>query len=178
MPSSHVKAPPQHDSPPRWTTPSSRSSNVSLSHMNSCSTRLLRCGPKPGPCSAAFGIPVHDKIVLILRDKPTQTADNGVSLPPLRSTTKACASRFPICDPSSCWGRMPDRLAGSSSRCAGFRGSCAPCLRPRPRRRSPNRQSAGVSAKLETGGFEGAKSPKRTKPVRISVKSGGKRSGR
>ena len=52
-----------------------------------------------------LAIYVQDKIVLILRDKREQTADNGVWLATTEEHHQSLRWELPTCDLSECWGR-------------------------------------------------------------------------
>jgi len=64
-------------------------SSASLFHTHSCLTRSTR------PMFGCLAIYVKDKIVLILRDKPTNTADNGVWLATTQEHHQSLRREFP-----------------------------------------------------------------------------------
>jgi hypothetical protein len=53
-------------------------------------------------CLAVY---VGDKIVLVLRDKPSYAEDNGVWLATTKSTTRVCGGTSRACDPFASWAR-------------------------------------------------------------------------
>ena len=59
--------------------------------------------PYTRPMFGCLAIYVKDKIVLILRDKPTNTADNGVWLATTKNTTRACGASSRTCDRFKYW---------------------------------------------------------------------------
>jgi hypothetical protein len=60
--------------------------------------------PYTRPMFGCLAIYVKDKIVLILRDKPKSTADNGVWLATTQEhTTRACGVSSRTCDPFKYW---------------------------------------------------------------------------
>jgi len=73
--------------------------------------------PYTRPMFGCLAIYVKDKIVLILRDKPTNTADNGVWLATTNNTTRACGTSSEHTIDSSI-GQTGNGLAGLTGRCA------------------------------------------------------------
>jgi hypothetical protein len=59
--------------------------------------------PYTRPMFGCLAIYVKDKIVLILREKPKSTADNGVWLATTQDTTRACGVSSRTCDPFKYW---------------------------------------------------------------------------
>jgi hypothetical protein len=55
--------------------------------------------PYTRPMFGCLAVYVKDKIVLILRDKATDTSDNGCGSPLPRNITIACAESSRTCDP-------------------------------------------------------------------------------
>ena len=66
---------------------------------------LAYMSPRTHPMFGCIAIYVDDKIVLILRDKPNQPADNGVWLATTTSITKVFSASSPACDPSKYSGK-------------------------------------------------------------------------
>jgi hypothetical protein len=66
---------------------------------------IATLSPKTRSMFGCLAIYVQDKIVLILRDKRDQAADNGVWLATPKTITGVCGGSSPTCDPSKCWGR-------------------------------------------------------------------------
>jgi len=125
-----------------------------------------------------LAIYVHDKIVLILRDKPTQTADNGVWLATTEEHHQSLRLEFPNMRSIQLLGKNVTGWQVLPVDAQDFEEAalhaCDLVLADDPRigKVPASRRSSKPAAK------KGAKSPKRTKPVRISVKSRGKKSGR
>jgi hypothetical protein len=65
---------------------------------------IASLSPYTRPMFGCLAIYVKDKIVLILRDKPTstRTTEYGLQLP--RNTTRVCAVNSPTCDRFKYWG--------------------------------------------------------------------------
>src|SRR5438309_9280509 len=70
-------------------------SSASLFHTHSCLMRFPHYRRTRVRCLAAFAIYVRDKIVLILRDKPKSTADNGVWLATTQEHHQSLRREFP-----------------------------------------------------------------------------------
>jgi hypothetical protein len=97
---------------------------------------IATLSPKTRSMFGCLAIYVQDKIVFILRDKGDQAADNGVWLATTEDQHRSLRREFPNMRSIQVCGEEGDGLAGSSSRCAGFRGSSAARLRSCPGRRS------------------------------------------
>ena len=131
--------------------------------MNSCLMRSLRCRPGPTPCSAAspiyvgdkVGDKVQDKIVLILRDKRDQTADNGVWLATTEEHHQSLRREFPNMRSIQVLGKKVTGWQVLPADARGFRASGAARLRTRSRRGSSNREGAGGTASQGIGEQEG-----------------------
>jgi hypothetical protein len=55
--------------------------------------------PRTRPMFGCLAIYVEDKIVLVLRDKRNETADNGVWLATIKEHHESLRREFPACDP-------------------------------------------------------------------------------
>ncbi|MGA9445982.1 MAG: hypothetical protein WBV26_06035 [Candidatus Sulfotelmatobacter sp.] len=134
--------------------------------------------PETRPMFGCLAIYVHDKIVLILRDKPTQTADNGVWLATTEEHHQSLRLEFPNMRSIQLLGKKVTGWQVLPVDAQDFEEAalhaCDLVLADDPRigKVPASRRTSKPAAK------KGAKSPKRTKPVRISVKSRGKKSGR
>ena len=73
------------------------------------------------PMFGCLAVYVGDKIVLMLREKPKQTEDNGVWLATTEEHHESLRREFPHMRSIQLFGKEDYRLAGSSRRCAGFR---------------------------------------------------------
>jgi hypothetical protein len=134
--------------------------------------------PETRPMFGCLAIYVHDKIVLILRDKPTQTADNGVWLATTEEHHQSLRLEFPNMRSIQLLGKNVTGWQVLPVDAQDFEEAalhaCDLVLADDPRigKVPASRRTSKPAAK------KGAKSSKRTKPVRISVKSRGKKSGR
>ena len=76
--------------------------------------------PYTRPMFGCLAIYVKDKIVLILRDKPTNTADNGVWLATTQEHHQSLRREFPNMRSIRVLGKRGNGLAGLTSRCPDF----------------------------------------------------------
>src|SRR5271157_3600061 len=120
---------------------------------------IASLSPRTHPMFGCLAVYVEDKIVLILRDKREETADNGVVARHHRGVPRESATRVSEYAIHSGIREGGHRLAGASGRCAGFRGGGAARLRAHCRHGSSNRQGAGGAAGLEIERQEGAEIP-------------------
>jgi hypothetical protein len=66
---------------------------------------IAALSPQTRPMFGCLAVYVEDKIVLILRDKSNNTADNGAWLATTEDHHESFAASSRICDPFSCSGR-------------------------------------------------------------------------
>ena len=78
-----------------WTTLCSPASRASACRTNSCSMPSLHCRLELATCSDAWRSYVKDKIVLITRDKPVPSPDNGVWLATTEEHHQSLRRDFP-----------------------------------------------------------------------------------
>ena len=103
------------------------------------------------PMFGCLAVYVKEKIVLVLRDKPTASRAMAFGSPLRKTITKACAMSSPICAPLR-RSNGGNRLADASLGGARLRGSGAASLRIYPRTGSAHRQNAaGAAARNENG---------------------------
>ena len=78
---------------------------------------IATLSPYTRPMFGCLAIYVRDKIVLILRDKPTDTADNGVWLATTQEHHQSLRHEFPNMRSIQVLGKQGNGLASPSSRC-------------------------------------------------------------
>lgn len=64
---------------------------------------IASLSPYTRPMFGCLAVYVKEKIVLILRDKPTSTGDNGSGSLLPKTITRACVANFLICGRFKCW---------------------------------------------------------------------------
>ena len=99
--------------------------------------------PHTRPMFGCLAIYVKDKIVLILRDKPTNTADNGVWLATTEEHHQSLRVRVPKHAVDSSIGETRHGLASPTSRCPRLRISGAAGMRACAGWRCSDRQNSG-----------------------------------
>ncbi|MGA2592344.1 MAG: hypothetical protein ABSH32_20730 [Bryobacteraceae bacterium] len=120
---------------------------------------IATLSPATRPMFGCLAVYVENKIVLILRDKRDETADNGVRLATTKEHHEESAARVPEHAIHSGTRQEGNGLAGPSGRCAGFRGGGGARLRAYRRQGPSNRQGAGGAAGLGIGSQEGGEIP-------------------